>query len=131
PDDDAPDVRLAVPPLGDERLGRPPARREQRRHVGALQLQQHRAVARAAELRDRRQVDRKSTRLNSSHVQTSYAVFCLKKKKRDPCPSDALTGEPSREAIRRPTARTSPRALHGENAAAHTPTSPPASATVA
>src|SRR5699024_12775850 len=26
--------------------------------------------------------DRKSTRLNSSHVSTSYAVFCLKKKKR-------------------------------------------------
>src|SRR5437870_8340301 len=26
--------------------------------------------------------DRKSTRLNSSHVATSYAVFCLKKKKR-------------------------------------------------
>src|SRR5699024_12736461 len=25
--------------------------------------------------------DRKSTRLNSSHVSTSYAVFCLKKKK--------------------------------------------------
>src|SRR5271165_7375956 len=25
--------------------------------------------------------DRKSTRLNSSHVQISYAVFCLKKKK--------------------------------------------------
>src|SRR5690625_6757640 len=25
--------------------------------------------------------DRKSTRLNSSHVATSYAVFCLKKKK--------------------------------------------------
>src|SRR5207253_10963052 len=31
----------------------------------------------------RRQVDRKSTRLNSSHVAISYAVFCLKKKKKD------------------------------------------------
>src|SRR2546430_11925173 len=30
----------------------------------------------------RRQVDRKSTRLNSSHSQISYAVFCLKKKKK-------------------------------------------------
>src|SRR5690606_39353744 len=29
-------------------------------------------------------VDRKSTRLNSSHVKTSYAVFCLKKKKHVP-----------------------------------------------
>src|SRR5690625_5954047 len=28
------------------------------------------------------QPDRKSTRLNSSHVAISYAVFCLKKKKR-------------------------------------------------
>src|SRR2546421_2127442 len=28
--------------------------------------------------------DRKSTRLNSSHDQISYAVFCLKKKKRSP-----------------------------------------------
>src|SRR5437660_6210372 len=28
------------------------------------------------------QLDRKSTRLNSSHVAISYAVFCLKKKKR-------------------------------------------------
>src|SRR2546421_3437142 len=28
-----------------------------------------------------RQLDRKSTRLNSSHDQISYAVFCLKKKK--------------------------------------------------
>src|SRR2546429_2514785 len=30
-----------------------------------------------------RKVDRKSTRLNSSHGYISYAVFCLKKKKRD------------------------------------------------
>src|SRR5688572_31498507 len=29
-----------------------------------------------------RGVDRKSTRLNSSHSQISYAVFCLKKKKK-------------------------------------------------
>src|SRR3712207_7500466 len=30
---------------------------------------------------DRRAEDRKSTRLNSSHANISYAVFCLKKKK--------------------------------------------------
>src|SRR5690349_20129266 len=29
----------------------------------------------------RARLDRKSTRLNSSHVEISYAVFCLKKKK--------------------------------------------------
>src|SRR5436309_8975337 len=34
-------------------------------------------LARAAEIG----LDRKSTRLNSSHVKISYAVFCLKKKK--------------------------------------------------
>src|SRR5690349_22812522 len=31
--------------------------------------------------RRRTRTDRKSTRLNSSHVEISYAVFCLKKKK--------------------------------------------------
>src|SRR5690349_22131843 len=31
---------------------------------------------------DPKQLDRKSTRLNSSHVEISYAVFCLKKKKK-------------------------------------------------
>src|SRR5690349_22003718 len=30
---------------------------------------------------DQQHPDRKSTRLNSSHVEISYAVFCLKKKK--------------------------------------------------
>src|SRR4051812_49565952 len=29
-------------------------------------------------------LDRKSTRLNSSHMSISYAVFCLKKKKKNP-----------------------------------------------
>src|SRR5437870_11757091 len=31
---------------------------------------------------DAERLDRKSTRLNSSHVAISYAVFCLKKKKK-------------------------------------------------
>src|SRR2546430_11336737 len=33
--------------------------------------------------RELRTPDRKSTRLNSSHSQISYAVFCLKKKKKN------------------------------------------------
>src|SRR3712207_7294761 len=33
-------------------------------------------------LRARGRADRKSTRLNSSHANISYAVFCLKKKKK-------------------------------------------------
>src|SRR3989442_4205790 len=42
-----------------------------------------RAPGLAADRRGRRAArgDRKSTRLNSSHVRISYAVFCLKKKK--------------------------------------------------
>src|SRR2546430_5193884 len=35
--------------------------------------------------RAEQEIDRKSTRLNSSHSQISYAVFCLKKKKRLAC----------------------------------------------
>src|SRR5690606_42131026 len=38
-----------------------------------------------------RVLDRKSTRLNSSHVKISYAVFCLKKKKSSECQVQALT----------------------------------------
>src|SRR5438034_6630781 len=37
--------------------------------------------SRSAHDRRRRRLDRKSTRLNSSHTVISYAVFCLKKKK--------------------------------------------------
>src|SRR3712207_8934689 len=39
------------------------------------------ARATAAPSPARRRADRKSTRLNSSHANISYAVFCLKKKK--------------------------------------------------
>src|SRR3712207_7748359 len=45
-----------------------------------------RLVVRGAALepgRDDPAVDRKSTRLNSSHANISYAVFCLKKKKKN------------------------------------------------
>src|SRR5256885_8688911 len=34
--------------------------------------------------------DRKSTRLNSSHLVISYAVFCLKKKKKRSCKRTSL-----------------------------------------
>src|SRR2546430_4110032 len=40
------------------------------------------AVPELAAERRRNREDRKSTRLNSSHSQISYAVFCLKKKKK-------------------------------------------------
>src|SRR3712207_900269 len=65
------DVRLAVGPHVDD-----PAARE-----GVAQLvARRRAHARQPERRGHaRRADRKSTRLNSSHANTSYAVFCLKK----------------------------------------------------
>src|SRR3989442_6993661 len=43
------------------------------RHWGVSRCAQHRSPPLC--------LDRKSTRLNSSHVRISYAVFCLKKKK--------------------------------------------------
>src|SRR2546427_8163745 len=56
-------------------------------HVPAVRLrggspapELHGSCGRAAPDAKRRQPDRKSTRLNSSHSQISYAVFCLKKK---------------------------------------------------
>src|SRR5256885_8749673 len=39
--------------------------------------------------------DRKSTRLNSSHLVISYAVFCLKKKSSTPTTSSSLDFPPS------------------------------------
>src|SRR5690349_22098483 len=51
-------------PAAQRRLARFPHRVQVRREVRGVE------------------VDRKSTRLNSSHVEISYAVFCLKKKKK-------------------------------------------------
>src|SRR2546430_11078125 len=63
------------------RRGRIPALGGGARHAGARRLPR-RPAARARARRARRaHADRKSTRLNSSHSQNSYAVFCLKKKK--------------------------------------------------
>src|SRR5438034_3245077 len=38
-------------------------------------------------------IDRKSTRLNSSHTVISYAVFCLKKKKKNKTKTEIHIGE--------------------------------------
>src|SRR5688572_32491561 len=48
------------------------------RRAAAYQELGHQAIVEADRVLDA--VDRKSTRLNSSHSQISYAVFCLKKK---------------------------------------------------
>src|SRR2546430_9372626 len=54
----------------------------QQRRLRALAERLRLPLGRIDDLRFDRQ-DRKSTRLNSSHSQISYAVFCLKKKKQD------------------------------------------------
>src|SRR5436309_15775218 len=51
--------------------------RQPQRAARRLQLRLHHRSVREPQRRDR-----KSTRLNSSHVKISYAVFCLKKKKK-------------------------------------------------
>src|SRR3712207_8942100 len=55
-------------------------RRTGRKGGGAAAAAARRALRGAAAPREG--ADRKSTRLNSSHANISYAVFCLKKKKR-------------------------------------------------
>src|SRR5688572_32163989 len=50
---------------------------------GFLVAGARRVVASLWLVSDPASADRKSTRLNSSHSQISYAVFCLKKKKRN------------------------------------------------
>src|SRR5690625_1001052 len=48
------------------------------RHAARLERLPERSLV---HIRQHQDLDRKSTRLNSSHVAISYAVFCLKKKK--------------------------------------------------
>src|SRR5690606_39843785 len=50
-------------------------------HYGGHLIEPVRLIARQPLLEFGAPGDRKSTRLNSSHVKISYAVFCLKKKK--------------------------------------------------
>src|SRR3712207_8434843 len=57
-------LSLLVLQAGAERLALPADRSETREALAAIER------------------DRKSTRLNSSHANISYAVFCLKKKKK-------------------------------------------------
>src|SRR3712207_7977961 len=75
---------------GRRRPARARSRRAGRRHGGGARVRGvARALAPAARRRRRGGTgaagalggDRKSTRLNSSHANISYAVFCLKKKK--------------------------------------------------
>src|SRR5204862_1227487 len=63
-----------------EALGDDGAHAEEKRPLRGPVARTARAVLLTGE--DDEREDRKSTRLNSSHVEISYAVFCLKKKKK-------------------------------------------------
>src|SRR3712207_8351097 len=71
-------------PIWPRRRGDALRRGDRRRGGGRPDRHQH-GLPRPEGLQDRRRrgadPDRKSTRLNSSHANISYAVFCLKKKK--------------------------------------------------
>src|SRR5690348_17770945 len=70
--------------LGERRTRGPvePELREARAHVIAQHRRQQAVGREIGEVRRMLEIDRKSTRLNSSHPSISYAVFCLKKKKK-------------------------------------------------
>src|SRR3712207_7840926 len=68
-------VRGRVAPLQAEHVRELRAGRRRRRVVGGEV-----AAAEAERAPEQLRADRKSTRLNSSHANISYAVFCLKKK---------------------------------------------------
>src|SRR2546426_9397002 len=68
-------------PRPGEAAGGAPAGCARDLHVGLHRRRDH--PPRRARARARARRDRKSTRLNSSHLVISYAVFCLKKKKKE------------------------------------------------
>src|SRR2546427_4786042 len=69
-------------------------------HVFHLEQQDLEDAPRAVVIGD---ADRKSTRLNSSHSQISYAVFCLKKKKSNNTQSPyAVLRYPAHDHLARP-----------------------------
>src|SRR5690554_8115641 len=79
-------VGLIVPNEGEIFIGKdnitkfPVYKRAQK---GIGYLAQEASIFRKMSVEDNIKSDRKSTRLNSSHVRISYAVFCLKKKKKN------------------------------------------------
>src|SRR5438067_7485498 len=86
---------LPMPPGAETRTRRAcamPGMRTRSSIPGRLHVEQLGVQATAAHELFMRALDRKSTRLNSSHVSISYAVFCLKKKKLK-LPIAAITNE--------------------------------------
>src|SRR2546422_7386616 len=78
---DPPPTKISTLPLHDALpISKPRIHRWERRHAVSRVGELRKAGGRDALQRSR---DRKSTRLNSSHGYISYAVFCLKKKKKN------------------------------------------------
>src|SRR5256885_5394262 len=82
------DVGIVGLDMGDTSVGRPVVDDQDPEVLDRLTLEGPEALIEETEAvvvqdddRDLRWTDRKSTRLNSSHLVISYAVFCLKKKK--------------------------------------------------
>src|SRR5205814_8850075 len=65
----------------DPKIQQPEVSKSSDEQAGADQEQQRDGDLRDNECLSEPHTDRKSTRLNSSHLGISYAVFCLKKKK--------------------------------------------------
>src|SRR3712207_7476106 len=74
----------ALPILGAERSPRRCVRRDHRSGLRARGDRAGAPLPLRLGRRDDHRRDRKSTRLNSSHANISYAVFCLKKKQGPP-----------------------------------------------
>src|SRR2546422_7909549 len=74
------------------------ARSMRRRHESARPAGDVDAVREKRDAQPIVELDRKSTRLNSSHGYISYAVFCLKKKKTKKRTRDILTAQHSTRA---------------------------------
>src|SRR5256885_8100738 len=72
--------------------GRPPAARPGRAPQAQRCRSSRRRRRRTLIISTATAKDRKSTRLNSSHLVISYAVFCLKKKKNSLCVRPLLPG---------------------------------------
>src|SRR3712207_7319863 len=65
--------------------------------LDAIEAEDPRDHGRERSIEERARSDRKSTRLNSSHANISYAVFCLKKKR----PALSRTHQRLRHVVRR------------------------------
>src|SRR2546427_7865598 len=72
---------LPIPPGRQSWIPVPSARRQRRPRTRSCCSTARASPRGSRRTALRRNGDRKSTRLNSSHSQISYAVFCLKKKK--------------------------------------------------